>query len=54
MAFQLMGIDLKRMWKETTMQFFKTYSRRLPGNENCAHAEIKTRTSVMKVRSFKA
>jgi len=33
--------------------FFKTYSRHLPGNENCAHAEIKTRISVMKVRRFK-
>jgi hypothetical protein len=54
MAFQLMDIDLNRMWKETTMQFFKAYSRHLPGNENCAHAEIKTRISVMNVRSFKA
>jgi hypothetical protein len=23
MVFQLMGVDLERMWKETTMQFLK-------------------------------
>jgi hypothetical protein len=38
--------------------FLKTYSRHLPGmyygkHENCAHAEIETRTSVMNVRSVK-
>jgi hypothetical protein len=48
-----MDVDLERMWKETTMQFFKTHSRHLPGiyygkHENCVQAEIETRATVMK------
>jgi hypothetical protein len=52
-----MNNDLERMWRETIMQFFKTYSRNLSGiyygkQENCFHADIETRTFVMEIRGF--
>jgi hypothetical protein len=58
MVFQLIGDWFGKDVEGNERVVCFTYSRHLPGmydgkHENFAHAEIETRTSVMKVRSFK-